>query len=359
VRPSLAPYMEWAKTRPRARIDLASSNLLACTLEDLPGAREAMEIAGESPDGYRPLVEAIAARYGVAPERVATAGGCSGANFLTLAALVEAGDEVLLERPNYDPLAGAARLLGAGVATFERRFDQGYRIDPDRVAGAVTPRTRLIVVSTPHNPSGVAAGAEELAGLARVAERTGVPVLFDEVYLDAIPEDRLPPAATRSPLFLSTNSLTKSYGLASLRCGWTIGSPEIVRRIRRVRDVVDVWAPIPSDRLSVVAFQNLDRLAARARRIVADNRARFHRFLDLSPDIACVAPQGPIAFPRLRDGRDAGPLVRRLFEEHGVAVAPGTFFDSPSHFRVALGGDPARVEEGLGAIARCLAPGGP
>jgi aspartate/methionine/tyrosine aminotransferase len=351
--------MAWAKTRPRARIDLASSNLLACTLEDLPGAREAVEIAGESPDGYRPLVEAIAARYGVAPDRVATGGGCSGANFLAMAALLEAGDEVLLERPNYDPLAGAARLLGAAVATFERRFEEGYRIDPDRVDAAVTPRTRLIVVSTPHNPSGVAASAEELAGLARVAERTGVPVLFDEVYLDAIPEDRLPPAATRSPLFLSTNSLTKSYGLASLRCGWAIGSPEIVRRIRRVRDVVDVWAPIPSDRLSVVAFQNLDRLASRARRIVADNRVRFDRFLELSPDIACVAPQGPLAFPRFRDGRDAGPFARRLFEKLGVAVAPGAFFDSPSHFRVALGGDPARVEEGLAAIARCLGMGEP
>jgi aspartate/methionine/tyrosine aminotransferase len=351
--------MEWAKTRPRARIDLASSNLLACTLEDLPGAREAVEIEGESPDGYRPLVEAIAARYGVSPDCVATAGGCSGANFLTLAALVEAGDEVLVERPNYDPLPGAARLLGATVATFERRFDEAYRIDPDRVAAAVTPRTRLIVVSSPHNPSGIGAGAEELAGLARVAERTGVPVLFDEVYLDAVPEDHPAPAATRSPLFLSTNSLTKSYGLASLRCGWTLGSPEIVRRIRRVRDVVDVWAPIPSDRLSVLALRNIDRLTARAHRIVSANKERLHRFLGSSRDLVCVPPQGPLAFPRFRDGRETGPFVRRLFEEQGVAVAAGTFFDSPSHFRVALGGDPAVVEEGLAAIARSLGPAGP
>ena len=74
-----APFMEWARHRPRPEVDLASSNLLACTLEDLPGAHGALDIAGESPDGYAPLVEAIAQRYGVAPERVATAGGCSGA----------------------------------------------------------------------------------------------------------------------------------------------------------------------------------------------------------------------------------------------------------------------------------------
>ena len=91
---SRAPYMEWARHRPSPEVDLAGSNLLPCTLDDLPCAREALEIAGESPDGYPPLVEAIAGRYGVAADRVATAGGCSGANFLACAALLETGDEV-------------------------------------------------------------------------------------------------------------------------------------------------------------------------------------------------------------------------------------------------------------------------
>ncbi len=351
---SRAPYMEWAKTRPRARIDLASSNLLGCTLDDLPGAREAVDLAGESPRGYRPLVEAIASRYGVEPDGVATAGGCSGANFLAMAALLQAGDEVLLEHPNYDPLAGTARLLGARVATFQRRFEDGYRIDPGRVAEAIGPRTRLIVVTDPHNPSGVAAAPEELAGLARVAERAGVPVLVDEVYLDAVPGKSRAPAAAGSPRFVSTSSLTKAYGLASLRCGWIIASPAIIREARGVRDVVDVWAPIPADRLSVVAFGNLASLADRSRRIVTANRTRFETFLAQESALACVWPGGPLAFPRFVDGRDAGPFARRLFEEHGVAVVPGSFFDAPAHFRVSLGGDPGAVDEGLAAIASVL-----
>src|SRR5712691_2341066 len=164
VTESRAPYMEWAKTRPAPAIDLAGSNLAACSLSDLPGAREAVDLAGESPDGYAPLVEAIASCYGVAPDRVATAGGCSGANFLAMAALIEGGEEVLIESPNYDPLAGAARMLGASVATFERRFGDGYRIDPERIAAAMGPETRLIVVTNPHNPSGVLASKEEISG---------------------------------------------------------------------------------------------------------------------------------------------------------------------------------------------------
>jgi aspartate/methionine/tyrosine aminotransferase len=352
-------YMEWSKHRPKPAIDLAGSNLLAGTLDDLPGAREAVEIAGESPDGYPPLVALIAARYGVAPENVATAVGCSGANFLALAALVESGDEVLFEQPGYDPLAGAAEMLGARVTRFERRFEEGWRLDTRRIAGALTPRTRAVLLSSPHNPSGVAATREELADVGRLAERNGIAVVSDEVYLDLVrAEDRHPPAATLSPAFVSTNSLTKAYGLASLRCGWALGSREVVERIRRARDVVDGWSPIPADRLSVLAFQHLDRLSERARRLVGANSGLLRAFLADRPELECVPPHGTIAFPRFADGRDATPFAERLLASCGVAVVPGAFFDAPPHFRISFGGATDALETGLRAIAEILAATG-
>src|SRR4029077_7092572 len=88
-----APYMEWAKTRPTPEIDLAGSNILACTIDDLPDARDAVAFGGANNNGYRPLMEGIAARYGVDVERVTPAGGTSGANFLVYAALLEPGDD--------------------------------------------------------------------------------------------------------------------------------------------------------------------------------------------------------------------------------------------------------------------------
>jgi len=348
-----SPYMEWAKSRPAPEIDLATSNLLACTLDDLPGAREAVELAGVSPNGYRLLVEAIAARYGVLPENVATAVGCSGANFLALAALVEAGDDVLFEQPGYDPLAAAATMLGARVARFERRFENDWRVDPERIARALTPRTRVVMLSSPHNPSGVPARADDLLEIGRLAERHDFTVIVDEVYLDLASSGH-PPAATLSPFFVSTNSLTKAYGLASLRCGWALASPGIAEKIRRARDVVDVWSPMPSDRLSVIAFRRLDRLADRARAIVARNAPLAEAFLRARREFECVASAATIAFPRFADGRDAGPFVQRLFGEHGVAIVPGAFFDSPSNFRISFGGETAALEKGLAAIAACL-----
>jgi aspartate/methionine/tyrosine aminotransferase len=360
---SRAPYMEWAKTRPRAEVDLAGSNLLPCTLEDLPGAREAVDIEGESPEGYPPLVEAIARHHGVSADRIATAGGCSGASFLTCAAILSPGDHVLVEAPGYDPLPAAAALLGARVSVFERRFEEGYALDPDAVAAALTPDTRLVMLSNPHNPSGAVASPESLARLANLAEALGFHVLVDEVYRDTVLEDRPEPAALRSDHLISTSSLTKAYGLASLRCGWAIASPELANAIRRARDVVDVWSPMPADRISVVAFRHIDRLAARARTVIEANRAAVARFLEGQPALRAVPSRSTLVFPRLQGTDDAGPFVERLFRDTGTAVAPGRFFGAPAHFRVAFGGDPAALRRGLASIERCLdasgAPGSP
>jgi aspartate/methionine/tyrosine aminotransferase len=352
---SRAPYMEWAKSRPVPRWDLAGSNLAGCTLEDLPGSKSAVDIAGESPDGFRPLVEAIARHHGVPPERIATASGCSGANFLAMAAILETGDEVLVESPGYDPLPAAARMLGAAVRTFPRLFEEGWALDPDRIERAIGPRTRLIAITNPHNPSGALATGGQMRSLAALADRTGVRILVDEVYRDTIFGARPAPAAALSPRIASTASLTKAYGLASLRCGWALAAPDWTAAIRRARDVVDVWAPIPADRLSVVAFEHLERLSERARAIVEGNLAIFRRFLADQPRLECAPFATTLAFPRLAGRQDSAGFVQSLLTGYGVAVAPGHFFDAPAHFRVALGGRTEALEAGLAALAQALA----
>ena len=115
-------YMRWAKEHAAARYNLANSGLLGCSAADLVLEPEDVQINAASRDGYPPLLEAIAARYGVSPGQVVTAPGTSGANFLAFAALVGPGDEVLVERPTYEPLLAALGFLGARIERFERRF---------------------------------------------------------------------------------------------------------------------------------------------------------------------------------------------------------------------------------------------
>jgi aspartate/methionine/tyrosine aminotransferase len=345
--------MEWAKTRPTPDFDLAGSNILACTLDDLPGARDAVSLGGANDAGYRPLLDAIAGRYGVDADRITTATGTAGANFFALAALVDAGDEVLVERPGYDPLLGAARLLGAVTTRFDRRFEDGYRLDPDAVRRAVTPRTRAIVVTTPHNPSGVLAEAAALDEIGAIADRHGAVVIVDEVYRD-VSGDRSPPAAARGDVFVTTNSLTKSYGLSSLRAGWTMASAPLSARIRRVRDVVDGTGSIVSERLAVLAFQHLDTLHVRARTILARNKAIAETFLGAHPELEWVPSAGTVVFPRIHGVADASSFIDRLMREYKTAVGPGRFFEAPAHFRLGYGGDTDKIRAGLERVSALL-----
>ena len=345
--------MEWAKTRPAPEIDLAGSNILACSLDDLPGAREAVGLSGANDNGYRPLMEAIAERYGVDPERVTTAGGTAGANFLALAALLEPGDDVLVERPGYDPLLGAARLFGARTVRFDRQFQNGFALEPDRLRHAMTPRTKVIVITTPHNPTGVAADRAALEEVGRIAEHAGAHVLVDEVYKD-VTADPTPTAAALGDVFVTTSSLTKSYGLSSLRSGWVIASPAVTYRVRRARDVVDGTGSIVAERLSVLAFEHLDALRARARGLLARNKALADAFLASHPQLEYVPSTGTIVFPRIRGVADSAPFVDRLMREQRTALGPGGFFEAPAHFRLGYGGDTDKIREGLARVSAAL-----
>jgi len=357
---SLAPYLHWAKTRETPPIDLAGSNLLHCTMDELPGAREAVDLATPSGDGYQPLVQAIADCYGTTPDRITTAPGCSGANLVAIAALVGAGDDVLVEQPTYDPLLGVCRLMGASIRRFPRRFEAGYAVDADDVRTLITPRTRLVILSRPHNPTGAIVPDATLVEIGRLAAAVGAWVLVDEVYLDAANSTaesraRHAPAAGLDGPFISTSSLTKSYGLAGLRCGWAVAPAEISERLRRTRDLVDVVSSAPSDRLSALAFSMRDRLGARAKGLLTQNTAIMRAFLAVHPQLdVALPPHTSITFPRLRAVADAGPFVERLLREEGVAVAPGRFFDAPPHFRVSLAGQTDILRDGLARLGRAL-----
>lgn len=352
---ALAPYMAWAKTRPRTTIDLASSNLLACDVDDLPGARDALRISGPNDEGYAPLLERIAARYRVTTDRVGTGTGTSGANFLVYAALVGPGDEVLVEQPGYDPLIGAARLLGAEVRTFERRFEEAYRLDVQRSIDSMTPRTRLVVVTSLHNPTGMAATVSDLRALGEEALARGIHVLVDEVYLDAAEGEPRASAAELGEPFIVTSSLTKAYGLAGLRCGWVVGPPDVIGRIRRARDVVDGVGAFPAEVLSAVAFDHLDALRRRGRALLAGNLALVRAFMATQRELAWVDPQGgTICFPRLASASDASRLVNVLRERYDTAVVPGGFFGAPEHVRLSFGCARETLARGLEAVGAAL-----
>ena len=348
-----APYMRWAKTRPRVTYDLASSGLMPVTTRELLGdvtAADAFEISGPTDEGFLPLREAIAARYRTSAECVSIAAGASGANFQVMLALLEPGDDALIETPAYDPLIAAARAAGANVVHFERSWSKGFALDPYVVRTALTPSTRLIVISNAHNPSGAMASRDALEQVGVMAEAIGARVLVDEVYAEAqYDEEPLPrPAATLGDVFVSTSSLTKAYGLAGLRCGWIIASPPVSARVRATRDCIDGSGPYVAERISLTAFERIDRLKARARQILAENLFIVRAMAQSHPRLEWLEPAaGTTAFPRVKNVDDTGDLVERLIRDHDTIVVPGHFFQAPQHIRIAFGGRTEMLREAV------------
>jgi aspartate/methionine/tyrosine aminotransferase len=357
----VTPYLEWAKKRPSPRFDLAGSNILPFSIDDLPGARDALTVDGANEYGYAPLIEAIAGHCGVSPAQVTTAQGASGANFLACAALLQPGDEVLVETPGYDPLFGAPRLLSAHVKHFVRDFADGFALDPDRVRSAMTPRTRLIILTSPHNPSGVIADSAALAEVGRMAQANHAHVLIDEVYMDAasVPAgprvSRGPASAIRGDAFICTNSLTKSYGLYGLRCGWILSSPEVAERIRRTRDMVDGGGSIVTERLATLAFAHIARLQARTEALLSSNRPLVREFLaSRRAELDWIPSDGTVVFPRLGGVDDTSAFAEHLLARYETAVVPGRFFQAPPHMRIGFGCATDALQGGLEALGAAL-----
>jgi aspartate/methionine/tyrosine aminotransferase len=274
------------------------------------------------------------------------------ANFLALAALIEPGDEVLIERPTYQPLLVAAEHLHAQVRRFERPADRAFAIDPEQVARALSPRTRLIVLSNLHNPSSMHVETRVLQAIADAAERVGARVLVDEVYLDAA--DATTSCLALGPVFVATNSLTKIYGLASLRCGWVIADATLAMRIRRMNDLYENVRPFASDWLATRALDYLPALAARTRARVDTNRQVFADWARGRDDLAFTLPRWGTTVC-LRPVRvDATRLAEALRVQYDVSVVPGHFFEAPDHVRLALCTDTAVLREGLSRLGECL-----
>ena len=339
-------YLEWAKLHSGAKYNLATSGLDGFPLAQLPVKIEDLEISIGGSYGYPPLQERLAKKNGVPADCVVAANGTSMANHLAMAALLDPSDEVLIEEPAYEPLLNVPEYLGARIRRFPRHFENGFALDPQEVEKAITPRTRLIVVTNLHNPTGARASDSQLRAIGDIAKKSGAYVLVDEVYLDACFDPNARSAFHLGENFIVTSSLTKAFGLSGLRCGWVLAPPPLAERMWRINDLYGVIPAHVAELLSVIALDHLDKISDYARSRLQTNRPILQRFLDSRRDLAAIPANGTTTFPRLASG-NVGALCRLLREKYETSVVPGRFFEMPAHFRIGIGGKTELLEEGL------------
>lgn len=349
-------YMDFAKFGAAATYGLASSGVKDASWADIGWTLDDLALHGPNAGGYRPLMEKIGARFGIDPACVVMpGGGCSFANHLALAALVQPGDRVLVETPTYELIVDQLGYLQADVHRFERRLEDGWRLDPDQVRAALTPDTRLVVITNLHNPSSALASPAEVAAVAEAAAEVGATLLVDEVYLELMFGDG--PAFTAfepDGNVVVTSSLTKAYGVTGLRCGWILAEAGLAQRMRRLNDLYGVHHAHVAERMATVALDHLPRLRARAARLLDANRAAYKAILGGHPALEqAVFEQGTTVFPRLKQG-DGDGLFRRLMESYETSLVPGGYFGAPRHVRIGLGQDAGPTRTGLERLAQAL-----
>lgn len=308
--------------------------------------------------GSPQLITAIARRYEVNERSILTTTGCTSAINHIYTTFLEPGAHVAIETPHFDLLSRLATYRGANITYFKRE-PGSFAVDPQRLAQALTPQTRLIVLTNAHNPSGKHLGDADLLAIAQIANRAGIPVLIDEVYGDFVPEpERSGPAANLDPCFISVNSLTKVYGLHALRCGWIIASDPILRRVRPVYADLESGssklthgiAALVLDDLSIyqrasqsLLARNLETIRPISEQLVAEG------LLEGLPPI-----YGNMYFPRLPRVADTRAFAAWMWDKAQIALAPGDFFGAPDHLRLGYGQRYEDVSAGFKKFADAL-----
>ncbi len=347
-------YLAWAKLHSSARFSLAASGVMDYPLAELPVRIENLELGGTGPYGYPPLMQRLAAKAEVHEECLVYTLGTSMANFIALTALLHRGDEVLVERPTYDPLLNILEHLDVRIKRFERLAEKSCRLGLGEVERKLTAQTKLVVLCNLHNPSSALTDDNTMRQVGEMAAGVGARVLVDEVYLETLFDQPWRSAFHLGPNFITTNSLTKAYGLSGIRCGWILAPPDLARQMWEVVDFTYGSPVHPAELLAVVALDNLSRVRDRARALLDANRALINTFLKAHRQLECEASvYGTTVFPRLRSG-DAEVFVKKLREEFETSVVPGDFFERPQHFRIGFGGATDTLRGGLERISTAL-----
>lgn len=347
-------YIEWAKLHASARFNLAASGVRGLPLNELPVKWEELELSAMGSYGYGPLLERLAVRYEVSTKNVVSAIGTSMANYLAMSAVLEPGDEVVIEEPTYDPMVEVARYLGAEIKRLPRRPEDGFQVRVGELEKIISLKTRLIVLTNLHNPSGALLEEETLRQIGEIGKSVGARVLVDEVYLELLFDRPFRSAFHLGEHSMVTSSLTKAYGLSGLRCGWILAAPDLAERMWHQNDLFGNIPAHITDRLSVVALDHLQTIRARAKALLEANWKLLDHFLAHHPELDVVRPLGgTIIFPRAPGG-DGDAFCKLLREKYETSAVPGSFFEMPDRIRIGIGNETEEVEEGLRHVSQAL-----
>lgn len=347
-------------------LNLSESGVHPLTVEELVTDKDELQRILRQPLGYPQtngselLRSRVAELYpGATAQNVLMTSGCSEANFVSVWGLVEPGDEVVFMKPNYMQIEGVAEAIGAKVVPIWLREQSGWQIDTTELRKAVTPRTKLIAICNPNNPTGAVMSENAMDAVCACAAKVGAWILSDEVYRGAELEGEMSPTLWgRYDRVLCNAGLSKAYSLPGLRTGWIVGPADTVDKLWGVHDYTSIGISMLTDKLAAIALEAGKRqwIVERTRRILRENYAIVQQWLRGRGDLfRHVPPQaGGIAWIGYNRPWSSDALVEELRKRKDMLLVPGTQFGMDHFLRIGFAGDREQLKRGLSLFGELL-----
>jgi len=339
--------------------DLSESGVYPVSLRELIEMGFDLDWALDTPlsysqgNGTPELREALTRIYpGSTADQIEVTNGTSEANYLLALSQLQEGDEFALEVPNYMQLWGVPRSLGTRINKFRLRPETGWEPDWEEFENAVNPKTRMVYISNPNNPTGSVLSEEAMKRIVGRCEEVGAYLIADEVYLGAeIHRERTPSFWGMSEQVIVTSGLSKAYGIPGARIGWMVGPQEIVHDCWTQHDSLTICPNKLSDAIARVAVQqeNREKLYARGRKLLQGNLEVVRDWIDgLGEGFWYTPPEaGAICFIRYPGQIPSAELCEQIRTHQSTLIVPGAYLGMEGFIRVWLGAQPDYLEEGL------------
>lgn len=341
-------------------LDMSESGVRPVSLREMAEMGLDLDAILEMPLGYSQsngtvaLREELCAMYpGAGVDRIEVTNGTSEANYLLALALIRPGDEVAFEVPNYMQFGGVPRSLGAKVNTFRLRMERDWEPDWEEFERAVGPKTRLVYLSNPHNPTGSVLSEAAMRRMVARCEEMGAYLLADEVYQGA--EIHCPRTASfwgMSDRVIVTSGLSKAFGIPGVRIGWIVGPESLVADCWSQHDYITIGPNKISDAVARVAVRNREKLYARTREILRANLPAMRAWVEgFGGFLTLREPRaGALCLMKYGSATPSVELCERVRTKQSVLIVPGAHLGLEGYIRVWLGGRPEFLAEGLRRI---------
>lgn len=341
--------------------NLAESSVTDLRFEELHLSLDQLKLEYIAHRGHTSLRKLLAEEADhLHEDQVLLTNGAAGALFIINSALLTEKDHVIVIRPNYATNIEVPVTIGCAITYIDLHFEKNWRIEIEKIAAAVQHNTKLISITTPHNPTGMLMTAEELHAVIKLAEEKNTWLLVDETYRDACFKTPYPPVTSKSKKVISVSSLSKAYGLPGLRIGWIITqSEELMEQFLAAKEMIYISNSALDEEVAYQFYVQKEKFAIAINKKCMDNFSILKDWLAKETRLEAILPEGGVVcFPRFRSGININTerFYRLLMQEYKTMVGPGHWFAMPDNYmRIGFGWtDQQTFSTGLANISKAI-----